>query len=308
MKPVDQVADRFGHSVSMLAWGFNEEALIGGFLQKALTVLAETVSDYELIFVDDGSTDRTGEIARAHAERNPRLRVMTNERNMNIGWSFKRALAAAQKEFVFWQTVDWSYDLTHLRIFLELLTHYDVVVGVRPVPIRLLSYIPVVRSIYRVRTRSDNFRKAIVSLVNYYLLRILYRMNFHDFQNIHFYPTALLHSFTLEGDSSFLAPEMMAKSIAKGCRFLEVPIPFMRRTAGQAKGTRLRSIVRSVRDIWWNWFRWGWRFRVAGRANPHRQIWRVSEPFFLDEDVLRLVIPLFKYLRMQEDPDSPVVQ
>src|SRR5262244_307411 len=270
----------------MLAWGFNEEALIGGFLQRALTVLAETASDYELLFVDDGSTDRTGDIARAHAERNPRLRVITNERNMNIGWSFKRALAAAQKEFVFWQTVDWSYDLTHLRIFLELLTHYDVVVGVRPVPIRLLSYVPVVRSIYRVRTRSDSFRKAIVSLANYYLLRILYRMDFHDFQNIQFYPTALLQGFPLEGESSFLAPEMMARALAHGCRFLEVPIPFIPRSAGEAKGTRLRSIFRSVRDIWGNWFRWGWRFRLSRRANRDRQIWRVSEPFFLEEEVL----------------------
>jgi len=69
-------------------------------------------------------------------------------------------------------------------------------------------------------------------------------MNFHDFQNIHFYPTALLHSFTLEGDSSFLAPEMMAKSIAKGCRFLEVPIPFMRRTAGQANDSTTAQAVR----------------------------------------------------------------
>ncbi len=123
----------------MIAWGYNEEALIGGFLDRALAILEEAVSDYELILVDDGSTDRTGEIAQAHARKNPRLRVITHERNMNVGPSLKRAMAAARKEFVFWQTVDWSYDLTHLRLFLELLKHFDVVVGVRPVPIRLLS-------------------------------------------------------------------------------------------------------------------------------------------------------------------------
>jgi hypothetical protein len=215
---------------------------------------------------------------------------------MNIGPSFKRALAAAQKEFVFWQTVDWSYDLSHLRLFLELLKHFDVIIGVRPVPIRLLSYIPVIRSIYRVRSRSDNFRKALVSLGNYYLIRILYRMDFHDFQNVHFYQTASLQGLALDGESSFLAPEMMAKMLERGCRFLEVPIPFVPRAMGQGKGTHLLSILRSVRDIWKLWFRWGWRFRLRPKM-PRRQIWRVSEPFFLDEEVLRLSIPLFKYFR-----------
>jgi len=287
----------------MLAWAYNEEALIDSFLERALAALEASVSDYELILVDDGSTDRTNEIAQAHAAGNPHLRVITNERNMNIGASFKRALASAQKEFVFWQTVDWSYDLTHLRIFLELLKHFDVVVGVRPVPIRLLSYIPVIRSIYRVRTRSDNFRKAIISLGNYYMLRILYRMEFHDFQNIHFYRTALLQGFTLEGESSFLAPEMMARALASGCRFLEVPIPFIPRAAGEAKGTKLGSIMRSVKDILGNWLRWGWRFRLSRGQSRQRQIWRVSEPFFLDENVLWLIIPLLKFFRAPDGPD-----
>jgi len=106
----------------MLAWAYNEEVLIGGFLERALQSLEETVEDYELVLVDDGSTDRTNEIAQGFAARNPRLRVLRNERNMNIGPSFKRAVASARKEFLFWQTVDWSYDLTHLRIFLELLS------------------------------------------------------------------------------------------------------------------------------------------------------------------------------------------
>ncbi len=256
----------------MLAWAYNEEALIGSFLERALAALEEAVDDYELILVDDGSTDRTNEIAQAHARRNPRLRVITNERNMNIGPSFKRALAAARKEFLFWQTVDWAYDITHLRIFLELLKHYDVVVGIRPVPIRLLTFIPVIRSIYRVRARSDNFRKAIVSLGNYYLLRILYGMDFQDFQNIHFYPTAVAQSFTLQGNSSFLAPELLARAMGHGCRFLEVPIFFIPRKGGEAKGTKLRSIV------------------------------RVAEPFILEEEVLRLVIPFFKSFRSRQSP------
>jgi hypothetical protein len=114
-----------------------------------------------------------------------------------VGFAFRTALATAEKEYFFSQTVDWSYDLSKLRVFLELLRHFDVVQGIRPVPIRLFSYVPVIRSIYRIQRRSDTFYKAIISLTNYYILRILFGARFHDFQNITFYPTKLVREIKL---------------------------------------------------------------------------------------------------------------
>jgi glycosyltransferase involved in cell wall biosynthesis len=288
---------KFNRSVSLLTWGLNEEALVEGFLDRAFALLDATAEDFEVIFVNDGSTDRTAEILAAYAAKEPRLKVITNEVNMNVGRSCRRAIAAASKDFLLWQTVDWSYDITHLRIFLELTNDFDVVQGVRPVPIRLLSYIPVVRSIYRVKTRSDDLRKAVVSLGNYYLLRILFGVRFHDFQNVTIYPRALIQSVELTGDSSFLNPECLLRTYERGATYLEVPIPFIRRTQGHAKGTKLSSIMRSIRNIVRAWLKWGWQFRLRHRKEMRRRIYRVSEPFHLDEDVLRLVIPLFKEFR-----------
>jgi hypothetical protein len=183
-------------------------------------------------------------------------------------------------------------------LFLELLLHYDVVQGIRPTPIRLLSYIPVIRSIYRVKTRSDNFRKAIVSLSNYYMLRILFGAHFHDFQNVTFYPTKLLQSVDLGGNSSFVNPECLLRTYEKGARFIEVPIPFIPRSTGLPKGTRLTSILKSVRDILSAWLNWGIRFRrqTIGRRNA-RPIDRVAEPFHLNDRVLEIVLPLLKCFR-----------
>ena len=288
---------KFNRSVSLLTWGLNEEELVKNFLERAFTLLEESVEDFEVIFVNDGSTDRTAEILAAYAAEEPRLKVITNEVNMNVGRSGRRAIAAASKDVVLWQTVDWSYDITHLRIFLELLNHFDVVQGVRPVPIRLLSYIPVVRSIYRVRTRSDDFRKAIVSLGNYYLLRILFGVPFQDFQNVTLYPRTLIQSVELTGDSSFINPECLFRTYERGTTYLEVPISFVPRTHGKAKGTKLSSIMRSIRDILGAWMKWGWQFRLHNRSETRRRIFRVSEPFHLDDDVIQLVVPLFKQFR-----------
>jgi hypothetical protein len=288
---------KFDRSVSLLAWAFNEEAIVGSFLERAAAALDSAVNDWEIVFVDDCSTDRTPNILRAFATSEPRLRIIHHERNMNVGISCRTAVSNARKDFLFWQTVDWSYDIGKLRIFLELLKYFDVVQGVRPVPIRLLSYIPVVRSIYRVRQRSDSLYKAVISLGNYYTLRILFGVDFHDFQNVTFYPTSLAQKLQLAGRSSFVNPEMLLKSYYQGARFIEVPIRFLPRTRGIAKGTRPISVMRSIADTARNWLRWGARLRFRAVRTVRPPVRRVAEPFRLDQSVLRLVLPLFDDFR-----------
>jgi Glycosyl transferase family 2 len=288
---------KFDRSVSMLAWGYNEELLVGAFLERAVQLLDRTVDDWEIVFVDDCSTDGTSDILHAFAAREPRLKIIRHERNKNVGLACRTAVANASKDYLFWQTVDWSYDIYNLRIFLELLKHFDAVQGVRPVPIRLLSYIPVLRSIYRVRGRSDSFYKAIVSLGNYYVLRILFGVHFHDFQNVTFYPRTLAQSLPLVGRTSFVNPEILLKSYYRGTRFLEVPIRFLPRTRGTPKGARPVVVLRSILDTARNWLAWGAQHRFRAFGPLHSRICRVSEPFQLDQHVLRLILPLFEDLR-----------
>ncbi|MBI5171416.1 MAG: glycosyltransferase family 2 protein [Candidatus Melainabacteria bacterium] len=288
---------KFKKSVSLLTWGYNEEELIGPFLDRAIALLDANVEDWEIIFVNDGSRDRTGEILDEYAARDKRIVPIHNERNLNVGQSCKRAIKAANKDYLFWQTVDWSYDVKNLRVFLELLNYYDVVQGIRPTPMRLLSYVPILRSIYRVQKRSDNFQKAIVSLSNYYVLRILFGVKFQDFQNVTFYPSKLIQSVVLEGNSSFLNPECLLRVYEKGARFIEVPIPFIPRTAGVAKGTKLKSIFASLADIAVSWLKWGWSYNSRCSQFGEKRIHRIVEPFQLEEEVAALAVPLFKEYR-----------
>ena len=285
---------KFNRSVSLLEWGLNEELLLIGFLDKAFGMLEAAVTDYEVVFVNDGSTDQTAEILTAYQAREPRLKIVNNPENVNVGISCRRAVQAASKEYLFWQTVDWSYDLTELRIYIELLNDFDVVQGIRPVPERLLSYVPVLRSIYRVQRRSDSITKAVISLSNYYVLRILFGVHFHDFQNVTFYPTRLAQSLPLQATTPFVNPEMLIRAYYGGARIIEVPINFIPRTQGEAKGTRLPILVRTVLDILRNWVSWGWRLRLSQHGSSRGSISRVARPLRLPESVARTVVPLFK--------------
>ena len=298
------IYDKFQRSVSMLAWGLNEELLIESFLSRAIHLMDATVEDWEIIFVDDCSTDQTGKIADDFARRDPRIRIIHNERNLNVGRSARVAIAAARKEYFFWQTVDWSYDINELRTYLEMTKYFDVVVGVRPYPIRLLTYIPIIRSIFRIRNRSDNIFRALISLTNYYLLRILYGPEFHDFQNVQIYPTQKIQSLKLGGASSFLAPEILFKCFHARMSFIEVPIPFLRRREGEAKGAKWHALLRSVNDIIKNWLRWGYSTRLkcwqeGFTGTGESRIYRLTEPHRLSPEVIRLASSLFRYFRRQ---------
>lgn len=254
---------KFDRSVSLLCWAYNEEDSIGDYLERATRLMEETVDDYEILLIDDGSTDRTYEIARAFQKKNPRLKISQNECNLNVGISSRRAIHQASKEFLFWQTIDWCYDISNLRDYLEYLKRYDIVQGVRRksvhVKIKILKpFIALFRlfGIKHLTRRSDTILKAFVSLLNYLLIRMFFRVPLSDYQNVTFYPTYWIQSLKYESKSSFANPEGLIKSYWAGKSIKEVPINFIPRGQGEAKGTRIKSIMASVQDILTLWFKW----------------------------------------------------
>lgn len=283
--------EKFKGSVSLLTYGLNEEKALPSFLDYAFSLLSKFVDDFEIIFVDDGSTDKTPLILKEYSSKDSRLKVITHPHNLNVGFALRSAIDNATKNYIFWQTVDCSYDLKNLAIFLKLLEKYDVVQGVRPLPIRLFTYIPLLKSLHRVKTRSDNLWKAIVSLSNYYTIRLLFGAPFSDFQNVTFYKRKFLQSISLSGTSSFINPECLLNSYYEGFQIIEVPISFNKRTVGVAKGTRLNSILKSCIDIGLAWIRWGLFKRFQKKKG---KIYRLSSPFDLNEETIRICAPLFK--------------
>jgi len=276
---------KFDRSVSLVCWAYNEEDSIAAYLERATRLIEETVDDYEIVLIDDGSTDRTYEIARVFQKKNPRLKIFQNECNLNVGISSRRAIQRASKEFLFWQTIDWCYDIENLREYLEYLKTCDIVQGVRrkPVQVRikiLKPFVALVRlfGIKHLTRRSDTISKAFVSVVNYLLIRMLFRVPLSDYQNVTFYPTSWIQSVKYESKSSFANPEGLIKSYWAGKSIKEVPINFIPRGQGEAKGTRIKSIMASVQDILTLWVKWvalgkrgriqkGMIYRIGGRES-----------------------------------------
>jgi glycosyltransferase involved in cell wall biosynthesis len=231
-------------SLSMLGWALNEEASIEEYVRRAEEFLRALCSDFELVLVDDGSTDRTPAILQKLQQGRPWLKVFRNERNRGSGYNTKRAISLATKKYLFWQMVDWSYDLSYLPEAVPFLNRVDVLQGVRA------------GRVGRVWNRSDTTYKGLISWVNYTLVRRLFAMPVHDFQNVTIYPSRLIQAMTIESESAFTNPECLIKTWWSGASVLEFPVAFLPRTRGLAKGTRIPVVLRSIRDILKWWMKW----------------------------------------------------
>jgi glycosyltransferase involved in cell wall biosynthesis len=251
----------------MLGWALNEEDSIGLYIERAEAFLQQHADDFELVLIDDGSTDETVARAREYQRSRPWLRIYSNDRNCGSGYNTRRAIALAQKSYLFWQTVDWAYDIEQLGRSFHLLRTYDVLQGVRVNAHGL-------RELFA--KRSDTSYKALVSIVNYWLIRMLFHLPVHDYQNVTVYPTKLIQSVKLESESAFTNPECLLKCWWKGASIKEVPVPFLKRERGTGKGTRPRVVLATIADIVCWWWRWRSSGQIPKRGKGSVEAWNAS--------------------------------
>ncbi len=281
---------KFERSVSALCWAYNEEILIGPYLDRLHALMSRSVEAFEIVIVDDCSTDKTPEIIAERMKRYPEVRYFRNERNMNVGPSFKRAIRSATKEFLFWQTTDWSYDISLIRLHLEFLRRFDVVMGARRAPVliadRFVAMKPIkgvmkLLSMKHLTRRSDTPWKALVSVINHLVIRALYDVQLSDYQNVAFFKTTLIQTIDWESSSAFVCHETLIKLYWRGARMTEVPISFSPRKAGVAKGVTFTSIGRAVSDILRCFVRWRLLGRVE-RGTPVKIVRMIEAEWDLD--------------------------
>ena len=132
-------------SISIVVPALNEERNLEAAVSEVHQGISRHFEDYEVLVVDDGSTDRTGEIADRLAKADPRVKAFHNGRNMGLGYSYFRGVAGASKEYVMMVPGDAENSLDGMESMWKLLGTVDIVVPytsnpeVRPLSRRLFS-------------------------------------------------------------------------------------------------------------------------------------------------------------------------
>ncbi len=234
----------------------NVEALVADAL-VALPVLAER---YEIIVVNDGSSDRTGALADALAAAHPEIvRVVHHPTNLGYGAALRSGFRVARYDWVGFTDGDRQFavsDLGRLTNRIAQADQPDVVVGFR---IRRAD--PLIRSLYARSYRLAN--------------RIFFGLRTTDVDcACKLFRRASLRSLRVESGGAFFSAELLIKLRAAGRTVVEVGVPHYARTVGSPTGARPTVVFRAVRDFW--------RLRLRMWVNTGRAIGR-GEPILGDD-------------------------
>ena len=118
-------------SISVAMPAYNEAENIAGMVEDVIKVMEELVADYEVIVVDDGSTDGTAEIVKSLEQKYPQVRLIQHPVNQGYGAAVFDGLTSASKELVFFTDSDRQFDLSELKKLLEHIEEAELVVGYR---------------------------------------------------------------------------------------------------------------------------------------------------------------------------------
>ena len=217
----------------------NEEAYVRRAVAAAREVLEADLADWEIVIVDDASTDATGAIADELAGRDPRVRVVHNAAHLRLGGALRAGYAAARKDLVFYTDADLPIDLREVPRAVRLLEYQeaDVVAG------------------YRFDRTSEGFLRALYTFCYNHLLRTLFGLRVRDV-NFAFklFRRSTLERFTLTSQGSFIDAEFLLRARKAGCAIIQIGLDYFPRTRGTSTLATLPVIVDILGEMatrWW---------------------------------------------------------
>ena len=218
-------------SLSVVLPAHNEEATVESVVREVLAVVQHLGMDFEIILVNDGSTDRTGEIGRALAQRVPNLRLVENYPCRHYGGALKAGFAAATKELIAFFPSDNQFVFGEIDRLLAKLAEADIVSGYRA-------------------NRQDNLIRRFNGLGWNTVVWILFGHLCRDIDcGFKVFRREILEHVKLVSDGAPIDTELLAGAKARGYRIAEVQVTHLPRTAGKATGADFKVIARAFRDL-----------------------------------------------------------
>ena len=208
---------------------YNDSGTIASLVISARKAAAQLTSDFEIIIVNDGSADRTAEIADELARTYPEVRVVHHPKNRGYGGALRSGFANATKELVFYTDGDAQYDPEELRVLWPQMTDaVDLVNG------------------YKI-SRSDPLHRIVIGRVYHYTVKTLFGLSVRDVDcDFRLIRRRVFDRVSLEHNSGVICLEMMKKIQDAGFRIAEVPVHHYHRVFGKSQFFNVRRLVRTA--------------------------------------------------------------
>ena len=218
-------------SISVFFPCYNEQENVARTVEKAVQTLMKLGVDYEIIIVNDGSSDDTGRIADGLAAENSHLRVVHHRHNLGYGAALQSGFCTATKELVFYTDGDGQFDIGELPPLLALMDQFDIV------------------SCFRIN-RKDSFVRKVNAWCWTKLVCFLFGMKIRDIDcAFKLYKRRIFDDITLKSTGALIDAEILARAINKGYSVTQRPVHHYPRTAGTQTGARLKVILRAFKEL-----------------------------------------------------------
>jgi len=220
-------------SISIILPAYNEEANVEQAVEQVAAVAQQLEMDHEIILVNDGSVDRTGEVAREIAQRIPNFQLIEHYPNRGYGGSLKAGFAAATQELIAFTPADNQFDFSEIDMLLERLheENADIVSG------------------YRV-DRQDNFFRRLNGWGWNFLVRLMFGYLCRDIDcGFKLFRRELLDHIKIVSDGAMIDTEFLAGARARGFHIAEAPVTHLPRTTGAATGANFKVVLKAFRDL-----------------------------------------------------------
>jgi glycosyltransferase involved in cell wall biosynthesis len=215
-------------SITLILPIYNEARLVRQAVEHCHTVLAEQFDDFEIIVVDDGSTDGSAQILQDLTAKHPHLTLLSNHVNLNVGVCVQRAMVVATKDFVVHNGIDLPLAPEDIHKLMPHMDNCDVLV--------------LERDAYPGYT----VWRFICSKINRLLIKLFFHQSIRDLNFTQMYRREILPKILPVAKSpAFTTPEMILRAIAAGLRVQRIMWPYH-------KSPRAKGAFGKPHDILWN--------------------------------------------------------
>lgn len=221
-------------TISLVIPMFNEEANIDHALAYAVEALSQHARDYEIIIVDDASTDQSPEIVRRSIAGNPKIRLIRHDFNQKLGASLRNGFSAAQNELILYMDADLPFDPDTLGRAIRAMnvTRADVISG------------------YRFDRTTEGFRRTVYTIAYNLLIRVLFRIYIRDINfSFKLMKREVLQAIDLKSEGSLIDAELIVKARNHGFFIQQIGLDYFPRVLGTSHLSGLDVIAKIFREL-----------------------------------------------------------
>jgi glycosyltransferase involved in cell wall biosynthesis len=211
---------------------YNDAGTIASLALVAHMTARTLTDDHEVIVVDDGSPDHTGELLDEMARHFAWLKVVHHEKNRGYGGALRTGFEAASKELVFYTDGDAQYDPRELRQLWEALSPaVDFVNG------------------YKI-TRHDPLHRVVIGRLYHWFVKLAFGLSMRDVDcDFRLMRRSVFDKVRLTRSSGVICVELMKKVQDHGYRIAEVPVHHFHRSYGKSQFFNFRRVARTLADL-----------------------------------------------------------